>query len=327
MKYRTALLSLWALAPTAALAAPLNFAPLVVGDSTPLMVNYGAPRAMAPAVLPPGQWQWQLSVDMGNTLHIEQDSRYGEQLVLDGETSRYNLALEYGLSEDWDMRLDIPYVGYKGGSLDGFIDDFHAALGFPEGSRPGRAEDRFQLLYQRNGNTLLDASSASGLGDPSLSVVRTVDSEYEDSLSYGFSLKLPSDSDVSTQTRDIAVWASAADWLAPNWLHYVSAGGVWVERDKGWLAELRKSGYGFLRYGVQWRVHPAVTLKLQADAQSALFKQTNSRLLGHSSALAMGGTLQLAEHWQLDIAVVEDIDVATTSDVVFHFNLRKRYGR
>ena len=307
--------------------AEVEFNTFNVGDMTPLAINYGAPRSTSPAQLSAGQWQWQLGLNIANSLHIEQREKYNEVLEVDSETSRYELRLEYGLSDLWDLRLEIPFVQLDAGSLDGFIDDFHQALGFPEGSRPLRAEDQLNIRYQRDGQTLINTSeSDSGIGDASISFVRNLASGYEDSLSYGIQLKFPSGSALSTDTHDLALWATAANQLSTRVNHFVSFGAVGIEKNKGLLADLRRSSYGFLRYGLNWRVNQLVEFKVQLDVQSSLYKKTDTRLLGHSSSAAVGGTLHMQKHWDLDIAVIEDIDTETTSDVVLHFNLRKRYG-
>lgn len=315
------------LAVPAVSQAEVEFNTFNVGDMTPLALSYGAPRSTSPSHLDEGQWQWQLALSVANSLHIEQQAKYAEILEVDSETSRYDLRLEYGLNDAWDVRLEVPFVELGAGSLDGFIDDFHQALGFPEGSRPSRPEDQLNIRYQRNGQTLVNTTqSESGIGDASLSFVRSLDTDYEDSLSYGVKLKFPTGSALSTDTHDLALWATAANQLSHNVNHFVSLGAVGIEKNKGLLADLRRSSYGFLRYGLNWRLSQLVELKVQLDGQSSLYKNTDTRLLGHSSSASLGGTLHMRNHWDLDIAVIEDIDVGTTSDVVLHFNLRKRYG-
>lgn len=311
----------------AALAMP-QFHTFNVGDMVPININYGVPRNTAPAHLMAGEWQFQLGYDLANTLHIESESeQYNEELLLDAETSRLTVQLEYGLADDWDLRLELPFLDTGAGSLDGFIDGFHRSLGFPEGQRPLRPEDQFAIRYQRDGVTLLDVQQEqSGFGDTSLSFVRTVESDYEDSLSYGFTFKFPTGEKVTSDTRDFSVWATSANQLAANWLHYASAGGVWIEKKKGLLAGIRNSAYGFARYGLRWQYFASMSLQAQLDYQSALY-DSQTRLLGQSTSLSLGGTLYFPRQWQLDIAVVEDVDVNTSSDVVFHFNLRKRYGQ
>lgn len=307
--------------------AEVQFNTFNVGDMTPLAINYGVPRSTSPAYLAAGQWQWQLGLNIANSLHVEQQSKYTEALLVDSETSRYELRIEYGLNDDWDLRLELPFVGVEAGSLDGFINDFHQALGFPEGSRPSRQDDQLEIRYDRNGETLLDITQAQlGVGDASLALVRSLATDYEDSLSYGIKLKLPTGSVLSSDTYDVALWATAANQLAHNLNHFVSLGVVGIEKNKGLLADLRRGGYGFLRYGLNWRLSTLVELKVQLDTQTDIYKKTDTRLLGHSSSASLGGTLHMQNNWALDIAVIEDIDVETTSDVVFHVNIRKRYG-
>lgn len=301
--------------------------PFYVGDMSPLSMNFGAPLATAPAVLDRGQWQWQLGLNLSNTLHIE--DRGDEQLLVDAETSRHVLAFDVGISEGIDLRLELPFVGHEAGSLDGFVDDFHDGFGFPEGKRPLVAEDQFAIQYVRDGETLLDISDKqSGLGDVSLSLVQRIPTDYEDHLSYGVRLKFPTgdvDKLTGSDTHDIALWLHAASEIVLDWQHYLSIGGVYMEADEGLLAEIREDAYYFLTYGVQWRANHRVSFKLQANAQTDVY-DSETRLLGHSSSLAMGGTLHLPNQFDLDIAVVEDVDVGTSSDVVFHLNLRQRVG-
>ena len=68
-----------------------------------------------------------------------------------------------------------------------------------------------------------------------------------------------------------------------------------------------------------------IEFKLQFDARTSVYSESAMRALGQSMALSMGGTLHFANGYDLDIAVVEDIDVGTSPDVVFHLNLRTRF--
>jgi Protein of unknown function (DUF3187) len=66
----------------------------------------------------------------------------------------------------WEWGVQIPYVGYDGGSLDSFIEDWHAAFGLPKGGRNNAPRNRLNFFYQRNGVTQLSLTNASaGIGD------------------------------------------------------------------------------------------------------------------------------------------------------------------
>ncbi|MGM0563138.1 MAG: DUF3187 family protein [Pseudomonadota bacterium] len=309
----------------ASLLTPLStlaVQPFYSGDMSPFTMHYGAPLSAIPQGLDQGQWRSHLGYSVSNTLHIQ--DRGSESLRLDGESSRVLLALDYGLSQRWDMRLELPWVSHGAGNLDGFVDDFHGAFGFPEGQRPNVSDDQYRVFYRKDGVTYMDRTEeSSGIGDASVSLMRSLETDYEDELSVGIKLKLPSgdeDELTGSGTTDLALWLTGSNRIADGWQHYASVGGVYMEGDDGPLADLRRDGYGFASYGIEWRLNNTVSFKLQADAQTAVY-HSDTRLLGHSASLTSGGTLNFSPCYALDIGVTEDVDVGTSPDVVFLLNL------
>lgn len=301
--------------------------PFYVGDMSPLTFSYGAPRSAMPAYLNAGQWQSHVSLDIANSTHIENIAQ--EKLLLDAETTHLMLALEYGLTYDWDMRFELPFVHHGKGFLDGPIDHYHGRLGFPEGPRPAVGKDEINIRYQNAGKELININKdVSGVGDVGLSFVRSVQSNYEDTLSYGIKFKLPTGDEkqlTGSGTLDVAAWASGANAINNRTQQYMSLGLVYTGKDKGLLASVRERGYGFLNYGLAYQASPVVTLKAQVDAHSDIYK-TDTKLLGHSVILSLGGTVALSPTMDLDLALTEDIDVESAPDASFHMNVRKRFA-
>lgn len=323
--YITAITALFGVQAQANSGAPV---PFYVGDMSPLTLSYGAPRSAMPAYLDAGQWQSHVSLDIANSTHIEKNDQ--ENLLLDAETTYLMLALEYGLSYDWDMRFELPFVHHGKGFLDDAIDNYHQRFGFPEGARPRVDNDQINIQYQNAGKQLININSAvSGVSDVGLSFVRSVQSNYEDSLSYGIKFKLPTGDEnklMGSGTFDTAIWISGANVISERVRHYMSLGAVYTGDKKGLLASVRNSEYGFLNYGIGFKVSPSVELKAQVDAHSDIYK-TKTKILGHSVALSLGGTVALSPTADLDLALTEDIDVESAPDVSFHINFRKRFGR
>ena len=155
--------------PTVAFAQA-HYQPLPFADMNPLTMHYGSPRSTSPAALNRGQWQWQWGLDVGNTVHLQGSPESAEQLLIDAETQRHVAMFEYGLRDHWNLLLEVPYVRHSGGTLDGFIDDFHGALGFPSGPRASRNADDFALTYRRGQARVIDGEQPpSGVGAFSLS--------------------------------------------------------------------------------------------------------------------------------------------------------------
>ena len=310
--------------------AQAHYQPLPFADMNPLTMHYGSPRSTSPAALNRGQWQWQWGLDVGNTVHRQGSPESPERLLIDAETQRHVAMFEYGLHNHWNLLLEVPYVRHSGGTLDGFIDEFHGALGFPSGPRATRNADDFVLTYRRGQALLIDVDKPqSGLGDISLSIIRDFSSHPLDQLSAGLRLEFATgDADdlSGSGTFDVALWASAAKRLFGDVSHFASLSAVAVENSGGLMADMRNSVYGTARYGLAWRYSQRLEFKVQLDSRSAIYNHSRMRALGHSTAASIGGTLHLPSGYALDIAVVEDIDVGTAPDVVFQLALRRRWG-
>ncbi len=303
---------------------PFNYA-----DMNPLTLHYGSPRVTTAGDLSNRRGQLQWTTDVSNTVHIQGMTSDNESLILDAETQRHAMTFEFAMSEKWNLLLELPFIRHGPGFLDGFIRDFHSSLGFPSGPRSGRGTGEFLIAYNRKGlEPLVIGRGQSGIGDVSVSMMRKLESGWEDSLDIGFKLKFPSGrvSDLTgSGTYDIALWAAASKKLSHAFSHYLSLEATGVEKNGGLLPELRTDVYASATYGIGWRYSELIELKMQVDARTSIYGGSAMRALGHSIALSIGGTLHFANGYDLDIAVVEDIDVGTSPDVVFHFNLRNRF--
>ena len=67
--------------------------------------------------------------------HYVNETRSDEAVNLDGETMRFALEARYGLAENWDLQLEIPWLDHSGGHLDSVIDGWHSLWGMSDGGR------------------------------------------------------------------------------------------------------------------------------------------------------------------------------------------------
>jgi len=99
---------------------------------------------------------------------------------------------------------------------------------------------------------------------------------------------------------------------------FLTEGKVLPEQQKNWAA------FGSL--GLAWRPLNWLAFKIQADAHTPLYSQSDLKELSAGSVqLITGGTLYLSEKTSLDIGVGEDLVVNTAPDVSFHLTLRSRF--
>jgi len=103
--YRGASLLAW----LAGYALPLAAAePLYVKNLSPATGLFGLPSQRSASSQDPGSLGLALHSSVANNYVLDANSR--EYLNLDGETLRVALELRYGLAQNWDLQLEVPWL-------------------------------------------------------------------------------------------------------------------------------------------------------------------------------------------------------------------------
>ena len=88
---------------------------------------FGLPAFQSASLASPGGLLIGMSVD--NSYDADDSVSDGDQLIIDGETTTIALSLRRRVHDRLELGLDLPYVQHSGGTLDGFIKDWHSMLG------------------------------------------------------------------------------------------------------------------------------------------------------------------------------------------------------
>lgn len=316
--------------------APLSaqdMAPFQTQNQSPLVQIYGLPAPDEAFVLSKGKSKVRLVADIANNYATDSASR--ENTLLDGESYRFTLEGRHGLGHGVELGLEVPYVFFDGGFLDGAINSWHDAFGFPEGGRNLAPRNRLRITYQRNQQEKLRRDrSSSGLGDLRVKAgLRLYEEKREGASAVALrtSLKLPTgDSDLlhGSGSTDLALWLIGSHempWTYGPWFFFGS-GGILGMTTGQVLADQQRNWVGFGGMGIGYRPFSWIALKVQADGHTPFYKDSDLRELALSSIqLLIGGTLFLSEKICLDIAVSEDVIVKTSPDVVFHLALNWKF--
>lgn len=260
--------------------------------------------------------------------HYVNDSNSTEYLNLDGETLRFALELRYGLAQNWDLQLEVPWLDQSGGDLDGVIDDWHDLWGMSDGGRSDVPSNVLDYLYNspEGGFSLQD--DTSGIGDISLSLSHVF---YQDegsavSLALGYKFSTGDEDDFLGSGADdvyVALRFSGAQMsdLPLSWhgqAGYLRAG------DSDLLEGLQERDLWFAGLAMDWRFAQNWSLIAQLDSHAAPL-HSDLAGVGDDAVLAtLGARWYLAQHWSVDVSVVEDIRVETAPDVTFQASLRYR---
>lgn len=298
--------------------------PLAMGDHAPLAQIHGLPAPRGGALLEAGRTQTRLGVELANN-YVRSDHD-GEALIQDGESLRTDLAFDAGLG-DWEIGVTLPWIQQGGGTLDGFIEGWHDTFGLPDGDRPDYPRDRIQYRYQRGNTVLLDFHDReSGIGDLQLAAAYQLWRDNESAIALAATVKLPTgDADRLTgddaTATDLTVAASTQRLFGSSLYGYVNAGMQWLETGDV-LSDMQRDQIWHMSGGLAYPASNSVVLKLQIDLHQSFYRSDLTALGADSAFIVVGGSVQLAPHWLLDIGVGEDIHVDTAPDVTLQAAVR-----
>lgn len=322
-------LGFMAVVVASAAAEPVDPAiPFATSNQSPLVAIFGLPSAGAATVLAPGKTAVELRADLASL--CSSDEKADETVLLDGESYRFTLALRHGVAGRFEFGLEIPYVMHRKGFLDSFIVDWHDFFHLPQGERDDMPYDRLSYNYVKNGQTEVDLDNESdGLGDLRLTGAWQLwqrEGEEPQAMALRASLKLPTgDADrlLGSGSTDLALWLSGSQTFHEGSLALFGAAGALFMSDSDVLADQQHHTVAFGTLGGGWRPLNRLALKAQVDGHTSCYRGSDLPELSDSLQLAVGGSVGLTETLTLDLAIAEDIAVATAPDIVFHMSLKQ----
>lgn len=113
---------------------------------------------------------------------------------IDMEAWRLALVGRMGFKHNFEGFFEMPFYHMSGGFLDGFVQDFHRAFGFPNAGRERLPNGRFKYMLIKDGRIVYDYPPVTFLwGDLKLGIRHQVlgESRFRPALSLSFSTRLP----------------------------------------------------------------------------------------------------------------------------------------
>ncbi|MBT8120477.1 MAG: DUF3187 family protein [Gammaproteobacteria bacterium] len=261
------------------------------------------------------QTSWSSSLIITNALNIDSNSE--ESIYLDYEAYRLNLSYQYGLNTDWNLKVDIPLIYQSGGIFDSAIDSWHQFFGMPRGFRPTVEHDQYDIQYAYRSQTMVQLNEEStSLGDIQVAMAHSILDDETTDMSAWASLKLPTGKKeklTGNGATDIAAWLALNQQLSGRWLVNMNAGAVILGADE--YNNIPLSDYALYGHAMLgWLVTDSINLKLQLQAHTSYYEQSRLSILGDSYFLTFGGTINIDQCNQIDLAFSEDIKVDASPD-------------
>lgn len=310
----------------ALLATTADADPFLTRNQNPLLALYGLPSPLPARLPPPGGGRFAAVVNWGNTEKNEFSA--DDDYTLDAETLELRVHFDHALGRRLALHVELPWRRVSGGSLDGFIDDWHGVFGLPGGSRRRLPEDQLLIQFERGGTTLLRIDeSTSGIGDIPVALGYQLRATERSAVSAWFTVKAPTggaDDLTGSGAVDVAATLAGQSQLHERWQLFGQASVAWLgEGDL--LPELQESYAWTLMGGLSWNAWQALDLTAQVEANSRLYDGIDSELDGDALVLTLGGSWRTAGGWRCDVGVSEDLQAGASPDIVFVFAVARSF--
>ena len=224
--------------------------------------------------------------------------------------------------------IEVPWRNLSGGSLDGFIDNWHDLFGLPQGPRKNMPDDRLLIDYQQDGQALLHVDdSGSGIADIPIGIGYQAYASDERALGAWLTVKLPvGDSDylLGSGATDVALSVAGETRLAEKWLLFGQVDAVWLG-DGDILPQYQDSFAWSGLAGVSWNAWRTLDLTVQFQANSQVFDLPVEGLSGDAVILGYGGSYRTTGGWRFDFGMSEDIQVDASPDATFYFAVQRGF--
>ena len=322
-----ALITIAGSASTAFAAVDATTAPMLWRNSGAFTAPAGLPRARGAELPERGHTRFALGVEVAS--QFTQDTEGAEDVIIDVETTTTLLSLEHGFSDDWSASVEIPLVSHDGGFLDELIDDYHDALGLPEGGRESRPRDEVFVRWQDGGgvrSSLTDG--ATELGDVRIAFARALLREADRATVIRLGIELPT-GDVDTLTGNDGLDVSLAWHMTDRRL--LQGWGWTVHTSVGVLAQVDRDelydgdGENFVGFGnltLAWPLGERWVLKGQLDAHTATADTRLRQVGGWSVGATLGLAVRLTDTLVFEGGFAEDLPPGSAPDIAFLFALR-----
>jgi len=271
---------------------------------------------------------WKVDTHVAIASQFVVDQKAGESVFFDGETTRATLALEYGWSADWSLRLSLPWVSQDPGFLDGVINDWHQVFGMPDGGRTRYPNQQLSYRYS-NGNQTSDLlqQSNNGVGDVRLELNHALYRAPGQVVSVSLGYKAPTgDEGRLTGSGESDVFAAlrfSGDHLSDLPLTWHGQMGYTYAGRSELLGSRQKQNLWFLGLGLDWQIAERWSLLAQYDAHAGII-DSDIDALGATPAgmLSAGIRWRPSSQWAIDASFIEDVVVSSAPDVTFQATLR-----
>lgn len=304
---------------SSALATPnWGAGPISIADQHPIALTHISFLAQSPEVLQQNDYKMDSSLIWANTLNYKKNA-----FLIDAETRTLNFNTSYGIKENLEVQINIPFVWRGAGVLDSTIDTWHQWFDLPRGNRDKITDNHFAIRGETEAGDEFDLTSTGfHLGDTVLGLkyLLTPGSNESGALALITQIQTPTAHGSFGQDSLDLLFGILSSRRWDSWILYTGAAYSYLldEETKGLVFDDHQfSGFitGEYELDANW------SLQVGLLGRSKMLENVE-RFPDHSLYLDIGANIKLTERLTGKVLLRENpSDRRSTTDVAFLFGI------
>jgi hypothetical protein len=285
--------------------------PLHIANSHPLFFAIGTPQLSS--ARPDNSLQFDFTYSSTYVVRRSPQWDFG----IDLEAALMEVTLRKLITATTEASVDVPVMSYNSGFLDGFLESYHNAFGFPDYGRSQRPHNEFLFDVRRNGRPVMEGKAGEmALGDVRVGLKQVL-AAGDPLVSLYVFLSLPTgDAEKGYGSGSLKGGAAVLldKALSPAVMAYLNLGVV-LTGDLKAIEEVPLRDFVYGGAALEWDATERLSLNGQLYIQSSPIEETGVGDIDDApSLLSFGGRYRTARGQALEFSFSEDPTTAGAPD-------------
>ena len=247
---------------------------------------------------------------------------------LDMELTELDMRAKKTFFESFELGIDLPFLSFNPGFMDGPVNAFHKTFGFPDSGRSKRPENDFLYEVKRQGLIIIKGEDGGvGLSDITLSAKKAI-TRSDPSVSLKFDVELPT----GDAKRGYGSGNLGADGsllldkrLGDSFMSYCNIGYAIPGNLEGYeTIDMKPFSFGGI--GLEMAAWKDISLLAQLTFQESPYPKTGIRAIDdYAVLLAFGGRYTTRSSGSYEFSFTEDPNTAGAPDFTVGLSYKKSY--
>ena len=295
--------------------------PLQVKNQFPLFLHIDAPYLESASI----EDSFSASLSHSSVYLVRNSS--GWSMGLDMEITELNFMFRKNIKDFIELGIDVPVISFNSGFIDGFLNGYHNAFGFPDYGRSNRPDNEFLYEVKRKGDIVVRGENGySGIGDIKLTTKKPL-LKGDPAISVKGDMEIPT-GDAKTGFGNGGIDAGIALLIDKNlneiFKSYFTIGIVFPGDLKAYE---RVDSREFIHCGaaVKAALWNNISLLGQIFVQGSPFPETGISSVDRTAVLLSFGGRYYSGNNSFEASFTEDPNTSGAPDFTLNFSFKRRF--